>query len=1098
MVFRDNTLGVVGGEGHQAQVRGQAEATGLLKSTRSHRGFSARSERIIDPAAIVRRRRETAGARREPGCRRRWASGGAAGKGSGKGRGGAWCGYLLPPPFLPPPPPHPPSRPGSAPPVWLVTSRRSPAPHVTSRSWLGAFSGRAHKELAGGGRIEKKRAKVPEQPTPPIQEEPEPVSNVLQGDDILALAIKKEDLRKQHLPRLIETEDKHVITQRYIIRKPKPKDHRRKVSHLVAHPATPDAATKPLDYSGPGDIFHGSDQILPHHILGSLQDFKRIAIARGNTQLAELIHTPPCLMTLISTEEEPKQETPKEEKAHPPWVPPVQHNFLKNWQRNIALRKKQQEALSERLKKPVSELLMHTGEAYRQIQEERELLDRTLATRSDGKGCKLTSGFWSQLEYVGDEMTGLVMTKTKTQHGLVEPITQIKKPWSIQAEMGLPSQKDAWYRYTWDRSLFLACRRKELQSIMAELNFSQQDIDGLEVVGKGRPFSTVTVEDYSVFERSLESSSEDTVHLDLLANYPDVVPMPVLGPSLLFCGKPACWIRGSNSEDKRHVGIAVRLTFETLEGEKTSSELTVVNNGTVAVWYDWRRRSQWDSFQDLKRNRMQRFYFNNREGVILPGKTKNFTFFFKSLNAGIFRECWEFGTHPTLLGGALLQVNLHAVSLAQDIFRDERKLLESKLASHEAVTIVENMLQELLRGILTPERAQSPVDASVTEEDLFHHRNPQLHYQHQAVQHLHSLWRQHMTLPLKAEEARPGEEGRLSPRAQAAATPPAYSEETSVKIESSAHLKGPTLDPQLPRQETEALKDSQDHVGPQKTGLGVRHSQRKSIMEEILVEGSPDPESIRSPWELDGLPLPEWNLCLEDFRKAVMALPEENQREDALIRLNKAALELCQEPRPLHPDFLYQMCLQLWRDLIDSLVSHSLWLRALLGLPEKETLYLDMPEEQGGVPERRDDLPSYRKSPPVTEVKVTSGKVGKEDRKGASQEKKQFGIRDKEDKKGAKLSPGKEDRLNSKKHKTKDDKKPAKSLSRDRLSLDEPAPDSIIPSQEPIDPLVMEKYTHRLHTEVYGLLDALVTDLLALADELNPQKNAEEPLRLGT
>ena len=38
--------------------------------------------------------------------------------------------------------------------------------------------------------------------------------------------------------------------------------------------------------------------------------------------------------------------------------------------------------------------------------------------------------------------------------------------------------------------------------------------------------------------------------------------------------------------------------------------------------------------------------------------------------------------------------------------------------------------------------------------------------------------------------------------------------------------------------------------------------------------------------------------------------------------------------------------LQLWRDLIDSLVSHSLWLRALLGLPEKETIYLDMPEEQ--------------------------------------------------------------------------------------------------------------------------------------------------------
>lgn len=39
--------------------------------------------------------------------------------------------------------------------------------------------------------------------------------------------------------------------------------------------------------------------------------------------------------------------------------------------------------------------------------------------------------------------------------------------------------------------------------------------------------------------------------------------------------------------------------------------------------------------------------------------------------------------------------------------------------------------------------------------------------------------------------------------------------------------------------------------------------------------------------------------------------------------------------------------LQLWRDVIDSLVSYSLWLRVLLGLPEKETVYLDIPEEQG-------------------------------------------------------------------------------------------------------------------------------------------------------
>ncbi|XP_023389274.1 MYCBP-associated protein [Pteropus vampyrus] len=747
---------------------------------------------------------------------------------------------------------------------------------------------------------EKKRAKVSEQPTPPIQEETEPVSNVLQGDDILALAIKKEDLKKQHIPRFTETEDKPVITQKFIIRKPKPKDPRRKVCHLVAHPATPDATTKPLDYSGPGDYFHGSDQILSHHILGSLQDFKRIAVARGNTQLAELIHTPPCLMNFISATEEQKQKSPEEEKAQP-WSPPPQHNFLKNWQRNLTLRKRQQEALSERLKKPVSQLLMHIGETYRQIQEERELIDRTLPTQHDGKCCEETRGFWSRLEYLGDEMTGLVMTKTKTQRGLLEPITHVRKPHSIQAEMGLLDQKDAWYRYTWDRSLFLIYRRKELQSIMAELDFSQQDIDGLEVVGRGQPFSAVIVEDFPGFERSQKSSSGDTISLDLLTDYPDTAPMPILGPSLLFCGKPACWIRSSNPQDKKHIGIAVRLTFETLEGQKTSSELTVVNNGTVAILYDWRRRSQLDSFQELKRNRMERFYFNNREGVILPGETKTFTFFFKSLNAGIFRECWEFGTHPTLLGGAVLQVNLYAVSLAQDIFRSERKLLE------------------------------------------------------------------------------------------------------------------------------------------------VRNSGSWPL------------------WIPDRLPWPDLSVemlfpCFCDTDCVMAFLP--------------------------FLQYVLPSSLQLWRDVIDSMVSHSLWLRALLGLPEKETIYLDVPEEQD------------QKSLPVMEIKVTSARVGKEDRRGAAQEKKQLGIKDREDKK-AKL-PGKEDRLNSKKHKAKDDKKLVKSFSRDRFSLEDPIPESTTPFQEPMDPLVMEKYTQRLYTQVYELLDTLVTDLMALADELSPIKNVEESFRLCT
>lgn len=60
----------------------------------------------------------------------------------------------------------------------------------------------------------------------------------------------------------------------------------------------------------------------------------------------------------------------------------------------------------------------------------------------------------------------------------------------------------------------------------------------------------------------------------------------------------------------------------------------------------------------------------------------------------------------------------------------------------------------------------------------------------------------------------------------------------------------------------------------------------------------------------------------------------------------------------------------------------------------------------------------------------------------------------------------KQDRFNSKKHKAKDDKKLVKSFSRDRFSLEDPIPESTTPFQEPMDPLVMEKYTQRLYTQV--------------------------------
>lgn len=46
------------------------------------------------------------------------------------------------------------------------------------------------------------------------------------------------------------------------------------------------------------------------------------------------------------------------------------------------------------------------------------------------------SEFWSLPEQIGDELTGLTLTLTRTERGHPEPLTHVGKPRTIQRETG--------------------------------------------------------------------------------------------------------------------------------------------------------------------------------------------------------------------------------------------------------------------------------------------------------------------------------------------------------------------------------------------------------------------------------------------------------------------------------------------------------------------------------------------------------------------------------------------------------------------------------------------------------------------------------------
>ncbi|XP_069807891.1 MYCBP-associated protein [Dendropsophus ebraccatus] len=583
---------------------------------------------------------------------------------------------------------------------------------------------------------EKKKLKPFEQSTSSVPEQTEAAaSTVLKNDEIQALAIRLEDLEKLHPPRQPKEEQKASVRKHILIRKHHDPEQSRKRRLLVARPVSPGSANKDQAFSGVEvPLCDTRGQLLPHNILGTLQELSREATARGDLQVAQLIPDVPQFDILGTYDGEGKLQQKKEAFMHLQ----KQDHALNNWQYHMNLRKRQLDALSRQLCKPKEQLLMSMCEDFRKIQEGRQLIDCCIPALETGKGQRIGSEFWNTSELIGDELTGLTLTLTQCERGYPSPVTHIGKPCNIQQETGSAERPP--FHCTWDKSLYLQCRKEKLKAVMEELTFSQPDIDGLEVIGRGRPFTSVSAEHVAVINDELqETSTEDKENQDPLSDFPDVVSDFVLGPSLLFCGQPAVWVENPSSFREK-VGISTRITFEALAGKKASSVLEVVNNGSAAVWYEWRRLPHATSLGDRhKEPRVQRFYFNTSAGVILPGETQTFPFHFKSPTAGIFSESWEFCTHPVLLAGALIQVSLWGISLYEDKTALQREALQRELESREALFIAQKMVEEILVGVRSPERSQSPV-TQLTEEEMFCIANPKLHYKHETVQELHQLW----------------------------------------------------------------------------------------------------------------------------------------------------------------------------------------------------------------------------------------------------------------------------------------------------------------------------------------------------------------------
>ncbi|XP_015211357.2 MYCBP-associated protein isoform X1 [Lepisosteus oculatus] len=599
----------------------------------------------------------------------------------------------------------------------------------------------ARKEARPRTPPEKKRLKASEEFTPISEEQPQ--SPTLKGEDIQALAIKVEELEKLRVPQPPRNSQKAPGVTRVLVRKSRPLvEQRRRAKVAVARPVPLDATVELLDYMGPGGPrFDAQGMVLPHSILGSLEDFKREVEARGDTELLKRVPDSlgPCPPAEAALTGGQQAGAPPAGRSSPP---APQTRALRHWEHHMAERHRQQGFISRLLKRPVQCLVMNQADGFRQTQEQRELISRALPSLHPGQGNRVGSEFWSLPQRIGDEMSGITMSLTQTERGNPQPVTHVGLSCQLRLETGNVVPADSvQHQRAWDQSRYLQERRQELRDVLQELDFNQPEIDGLEVTGKGHPFTSISAESCSQ-EEDRETWADEQENQDPLADYPDVMMEALLIPSLRFCGQPARWINSSSSHEGE-VGVAARLTFEAVAGDQAVSHLELSNDGSTAVYYSWQHLPPPRSFSPAQPDRSsQHFYFNTSEGVILPGDTQRILFTFKSVRPGIFSETWALKTHPVLLGGAALQVTLRGIALHEDKTAEVRESLQRELEAREAETVARQILNELLQGVRTPDRPCSPVETYITEEERFCQHNPQLQYVHGAVQKLRHLWEQ--------------------------------------------------------------------------------------------------------------------------------------------------------------------------------------------------------------------------------------------------------------------------------------------------------------------------------------------------------------------
>ncbi|KAL5020079.1 hypothetical protein ScPMuIL_002971 [Solemya velum] len=390
------------------------------------------------------------------------------------------------------------------------------------------------------------------------------------------------------------------------------------------------------------------------------------------------------------------------------------------WKSQIEDREKQQQRLSSKLSRPVDHLLMARGSVYNHTQSEKQMLAQALYALENviGGQAQALLYMWNQQERIGDDVTGLHLSYTKTEK---------KGPQTLKIS-GTPSAallKNVQIRlnggeHTWRNSQCLKKRKEELSEILGTLYPHIPLATGLVVTGKtcSRPQIVIMQAQSDI---GIVETATDTIHIDRIPS----------GPALRINGAPALWA-GTNHKVKGCVGLHVAVVFDGAVRKQLVQYLDIFNCGSTVVHYDWMKIRNRNLF-GLKHPQNQKFYFPSEAGVICPGQKIKLLVIMKSQESGLFVERWKLQTRPVLLGGAGITITLKGFIHPLVDYHQVWSKMEESLIHKQAESAVRQIMASLLL-VACREKTETYVSVPtvLSVNDAFSSINLGLHY-HSAV-----------------------------------------------------------------------------------------------------------------------------------------------------------------------------------------------------------------------------------------------------------------------------------------------------------------------------------------------------------------------------